>query len=216
MAQESTLRPPASQLFGRLSGLGVSVPVAVAVCGAFLWSAQESPLPGLRWATVFLFLAVEHDVRALRIPNWLTFGGLAVALALGWADGGLSGLGRAAAGAGLAIGVLFVPFVLRWIGAGDVKAVAALGALWRADPIIPVIFWMFTSGGVLSIALLVARGELGDLLRRWGRSLWITLSAARVTYFGPAPGSAAGSGIPFAVAIGLGASIYQIWGFPWS
>ena len=215
MIQESALLQPVSPRFAGLSRFGVSVGVGLAVCGLFLWSAAYSPLPATSWAAAFLLLAVESDVRTLRIPNWLTFGGLGAALLLAGTGGGAP-LARAAAGAGAALGVLFVPFALRWIGAGDVKASMVLGALWGGGGVIPVLFWAFLAGGGIAIGLLVTRGELIQMLQRWGRSLWITLSTRRVTYFGPAPGSAAGSGLPFAVAIGIGASIQQVWGFPWA
>jgi prepilin peptidase CpaA len=189
---------------------------AACVSASFLWSAQESPLPATVWAAAFLFLAIEHDVRSLRIPNWLTAGGLVAALALAGATRGAAGLGYALAGAGVALVALFVPFVLRWLGAGDVKAMMVLGAFWGHELVLPTLFWMFIAGGGLAIALLIARGEFRDLCVRWGRSVWITLSSGRLTFFAAAPGSAAGSGLPFAVAIGIGASIYQIWGFPWA
>jgi prepilin peptidase CpaA len=205
-----------SSAFAGASRYGVSAGVAASVCLGLLWTAQEAPLPAIGWAAAFLFLAVEHDVRSMRIPNWLTFGGLALALARAAWLGGLPGLGVAAAGAGAAFAVLILPFAMRWLGAGDVKAMMALGALWGHTLVLPTLFWMFVSGGVLAIAMVAARGELADLCVRWGRSLWITLSTRRVTYFGPAPGSIAGGGLPFAVAIGIGASLYQLWGFPWA
>jgi prepilin peptidase CpaA len=163
-----------------------------------------------------LFLAIESDVRALRIPNWLTFGGLAAALALAGLTRGSVGALQALAGASVALAVLFVPFVVRWLGAGDVKAMMVLGALWGREFVLPTLFWMFVAGGVLAVALVAARGEFRDLCLRWWRSLWVTLSTRRVTFFAPSPGSAAGSGLPFAVAMGIGASMHQIWGFPWT
>lgn len=181
----------------------------------FVWTASEAPLPATGWAAAFLFVAVEHDVRRMRIPNWLTFGGLAVALAVAGITAGGGGLLAALAGAGLALALTFVPFALRWLGAGDVKAMMVLGALWGPEPLVPTLFWIVLAGGALAIALLAARGELGDLARRWWRSLWITCSTRRITYFGPAPGSAAGGGLPFAVAIGIGAALYQLGGAPW-
>ena len=190
--------------------------IAATVSGGYLWSAQESPLPASMWAAAFLFLAVEHDVRSLRIPNWLTFGGLGLALALAAITRGVPGVTEALAGAGVALAVLFVPFLLRGLGAGDVKAMMVLGALWGRELVLPTLFWMFLAGGAIAIALIVARGELADLATRWGRSLWVSLSTRSFTFFAPAPGSAAGSGLPFAVAIGIGASLYQIWGFPWA
>lgn len=193
----------------------MSLAIAGSVTAGFLWSAQESPLPATAWAAAFLFLAIEQDVRRLRIPNWLTLGGLAAALALALATRGVPGLGHALAGAGFALVVLFVPFVVHWLGAGDVKAMMVLGALWGYELVLPTLFWVFLAGGALALALLVARGEVADLFVRWGRSAWITLSSGRPTFFAAKPGSAAGTGMPFAVAIGIGASIYQIWGFPW-
>jgi prepilin peptidase CpaA len=198
------------------SRFGVSVATAAAVAAGFLWSAQQAPLPATAWAAAFLFLAVEHDVRSLRIPNWLTFGGLAAALAGAAALRGAEGLVEALAGAGVALAVLFVPFLLRWLGPGDVKALMVLGALWGREHLLPALFWMFVSGGALAIGLVAARGELADLGTRWARSLWITLSTRRFTYFAPAPGSAASTGLPFAVAIGIGAAMHQLWGPPWN
>jgi prepilin peptidase CpaA len=182
----------------------------------FVWSSRETPLPATAWAAAFLFLAIERDVRSMRIPNWLTGGGLAAALALAGATRGMVGAGFALAGAVAALAVLFVPFALRWLGAGDVKAMMVLGAFWGHELVLPTLFWMFIAGGALALALVAARGELADLATRWGRSLWITLSTGRPTFFAPAPGSAAGGGLPFAVAIGIGASMYQLWGFPWA
>jgi len=193
----------------------VSAAVAVSICAGFLWSAQQRPLPATGWAAVFLFLAVEHDVRSLRIPNWLTFGGLAVALVWAGGSGGFGSVGVALAGAGTALAVLFVPFLFRWLGAGDVKAMMVLGALWGAENVAGTLIWILVAGGLLAVALVAARGEFADLCKRWGRSLWVTVSTQRITYFAPAPGTAAGGGLPFAVAIGIGASVQQIWGFPW-
>jgi len=198
-----------------ISKYGASLGIAASVVGGFVWTAREAPLPATAWAAAFLFLAAEHDVRSLRIPNWLTFGGLAVALGQAVGFGGVPGLLTALTGVAVAFAVLIVPFAMRWLGAGDVKAMMVFGALWGAE-VLPALFWMIVAGGLLAICLVAVRGELWDLCVRWGRSFWITLSTRRVTYFGPDPGSAASGGIPFAVAIGIGASLYQLWGFPWA
>lgn len=201
---------------GVIPRFGLSVAIAASVSAGFLWSAQESPLPATVWAAAFLFLAVEHDVRSLRIPNWLTGGGLATALILAGVTRGLPGIGEALLGAGVAFAVLFVPFLVRWLGAGDVKAMMVLAALWGRELVLPTLFWMLLAGGAIAIGMIVARGELLDLCTRWGRSLWVSLSTRRFVYFAPSANSAAGEGLPFAVAIGIGASLSQIWGFPWA
>ena len=194
--------------------LGLSCLAAALVTGGFLWTARQVPLPATPWAAAFLFLAVAYDCYALRIPNWLTLGGLLVALGLAASGGGWA-LGSALGGVGIALAVLFLPFHVRWIGAGDVKAVMVLGGFWGSDLILPVLFWIVVSGGVLGLGWITLRGELPNLLSRWVDSLRVTFLARQATYFPPAPGSVASGGLPFAVAIGLGACCYQLWGSAW-
>ncbi len=194
---------------------GVSHAVALLVSAALLASAQEAPLPALGGAAVFLMLAVEQDVRRMRIPNWLTLPALLGALGYAGFAGGLLGLGTALFGALTGFAILFVPFLLRWLGAGDVKAVMVLGALWGAPVLLPVLWWMVVAGGLLALAVLITRGGFLDLLARWRDSARITFATRSWTYFQPQAGSVAAGGVPFAVAIGLGAAAFQLWGTPW-
>jgi hypothetical protein len=90
-----------------------------------------------------------------------------------------------------------------------------LAALWGLDPLLPALWWMLTIGGLGAVLLLAAQGELGDLLRRWGRSLWLSLASRRLHYVSAAPDSSARSGLPFAVAMGLGCAAQALWGAPW-
>jgi prepilin peptidase CpaA len=199
----------------RASIPGASLCVALAVTACLLWTGIEAPLPALGWAAAFLLLAVEQDVRRLRIPNWLTFPSLVAALGYGAWLGGWSGFGMALCGAAAAFGVLFVPFAMRWLGAGDVKALMVLGALWGAKTVLPMLWWMLVVGGVLALAFLIFRGGLRDLLSRWLHSAKITFLTRKWTYYGPVADSTAAAGVPFAVAMGLGAAAHQIWGMPW-
>jgi len=186
--------------------------LAGAVLACLVWTARETPLPSFGWAAAFLALAIQQDASRLRIPNWLTLPALGLALSAATVGGGSAGLLFALAGAGLALGCTFLPFALRWMGAGDVKACMVLGALWGARNFLGVLWWMLLAGGALAIALLVARGGLGDLLRRWLDSARLTLASGRITYLAPAEGSPAREGVPFAVAMGLGACAFQMWG----
>jgi len=120
------------------------------------------------------------------------------------------------AGAGTALAVTFVPFALRWLGGGDVKASLVLGALWGSGDFLCAFWWMVIIGGVLAVMLVAAQGGLPDLLRRWLNSARITLASRRLTYFGAPAHAVARAGLPFAVCMGLGAAAYQLWGTPWS
>jgi len=197
-------------------GLRVALTVAGLVGLGLLWSGSERPLPALGWAAAFLFLVVEEDVRRLRIPNLLTLTGLLLALVYVTWLGGITGLVQAVGGALCVFALFFVPFAMRWMGAGDVKAVMVLGALWGATVAIGLVFWALVLGGALAIAIILLRGGLPDLLRRWSQTLGLFIATRRLRYFAPHPGAAAAGGLPFGVAIALGVAAYQLWGVPWT
>ena len=118
---------------------------------------------------------------------------------------------------GLALALFFLPFAFRWLGAGDVKAMMVFGALFGAERIVGMAWWMVVVGGILAIGLVAAQpGGLRDLAVRWSKSAWYSLRLRKIVYLAPAPGSAAGAGLPYAVAMGLGASAFQLWGLPWA
>lgn len=110
-------------------------------------------------------IACVTDVRHRRIPNVLTFGAAALALAFHTMVSGLPGLVSAALGwiVGLA---LFLPFfLLRGMGGGDVKLLAALGAwLGPADAFYLAIYASI-AGGVLALVVALARGYLATAMR---------------------------------------------------
>jgi prepilin peptidase CpaA len=200
---------------GSISSYAPPMAIAGGVVACLIWTAREVPLPSIGWAATFLFLAIHQDVSHLRIPNWLTLPGLALALGVAAVAGGSAGLTAALAGAGTALACTFLPFVMRWLGAGDVKACMVLGALWGAENFLGALFWMLLAGGALALVLLLAQGGLIDLFQRWYASVRLTLTSGRINYIAPAEGSTARSGVPFAVAMGLGACAIQLWGTSW-
>lgn len=189
-----------------------SLLVAAIVGAAVVVTGRGEPLPALVAVTAFLVVAVEGDVRRMRIPNWLTFPALAAALLFGTWNAGLQGLLSALAGSGIALAVLVLPFAMRWLGGGDVKAVMALGAVFGPAAILGLLWWMVVVGGVLALLFLAARRGLGEMLRRWILSLKLSLLTRQLMYVGPEPGSASSEGLPFAISIGLGVAAYQQWG----
>ena len=107
-------------------------------------------------------------------------------------------------------------FALGVIGAGDAKGVAVLGALFGLSALPGVLWWTVLAAGTLGIALILARGEAINFARRW----WLMATAFLVTrklfYIAPSRESAAATGLPFAVAMGLGTAASGVWGVPWS
>jgi prepilin peptidase CpaA len=194
--------------------MALSVSALVTTC--FVWSAAETPLPCTIGAAAFLAVASFTDVRWMKIPNMLTLPALFLAFAYGFAEGGGLGLVQAFKGAGLAILLFGAGFACGWMGAGDVKAAMVLGAIWGPSNFAHAAWWMILVGGVLAIAILVAHPRaLFDLVKRWSRSLWYSIQLGRPTYLPPHANSEA-KGLPFAVAMGLGAACVQVWGSPWA
>jgi prepilin peptidase CpaA len=111
-------------------------------------------------ALVAASVAAAIDVRSRRIPNWLTFGTLLVGVLLNVGLHGFGGLLTAISGAALGL-VLLLPFyVMRVMGAGDVKLLTAVGALLGAQALVSVAVYAALVGGAMSLAILTARGQL--------------------------------------------------------
>lgn len=201
----------------------LATPIAVVVALLALFAAQgERPLPAAGAVAIFLLLAVERDVRENRIPNWLTFPCFALVLAHAGVLQGLPGLWASVLGAGLGLGLLMAPYASGALGAGDVKAAMVLGGLWGAGVALSLIAWSLILGGVLGFTWLAVHGALGDVARRWYKTiattLWASATARRwiSLHFPPAAGSPAAGGLPFAVALGLAVALHQLFGPPWS
>jgi len=103
-------------------------------------------------------VACVVDLRTRRIPNALTLGAAAGALVFHAASGGWAGLGRAAAG-GAVGGALFLPFfLLRGLGGGDVKLLAALGAWFGPAGAVTLALWSMIAGGPMALVVAAWRG----------------------------------------------------------
>ena len=127
----------------------------------------------------------------------------------------LPGFAAALAGAGTALAVGFTLFALGIIGAGDAKGLPVLGALFGTPALPGLLWWMAIVAGTLGVALIIARGEGLEFLRRWWLMARGFLATRTLAYLAPARESAAGSGLPFAIPMGLGTAAHQLWGTPW-
>jgi prepilin peptidase CpaA len=104
------------------------------------------------------------DLRSRRIPNWLV--GATIALSLIWhtAVGGLAGLWMSALGLLIGIAVLFPLFLLRGMGAGDVKFFGALGAAVTYRHVFTVLMISaLIAGGMALFRVVLARALVATL-----------------------------------------------------
>ena len=123
---------------------------------------------------VALLLAVAAailDLRQHRIPNWLTYPGIVLGVALRAAALGWKGLGTGLAGGLLAGGIMFLFFMVRAMGAGDVKIMAAIGSLVGPRHAVDVLLATAICGGVLAIAYALYRRRMISTLKNVGSVL---------------------------------------------
>jgi prepilin peptidase CpaA len=109
------------------------------------------------------------DLWSRRIPNWVTFGTLLGGIALNAWLHGVDGALIALSGAGLGLAMLLPFYAMRALGAGDVKLLAAVGALIGPQALVSVAVYGALVGGAISVVILLRRRllshTLGDMLR---------------------------------------------------
>lgn len=126
---------------------------------------------GFDIALVVLLFAVligsaTTDVISRKVPHWITLPGIAFGLALSYAARDWPGLSSSLLGLGIATAVFGVAYLSGGVGGGDLKLVAAIGAMKGASFIVPAIFWSSLVGMIMGVSILVWRGRLGFGLKR--------------------------------------------------
>jgi len=162
---------------------------------------------------LFLLLgtAIASDLRWRTIPNWLTGPAILVGLGLHTFMNQLTGFVFSLEGAALGLGLFIILYVCGWMGAGDVKLLAAVGSFLGPAQTVSAAMVIALAGGL--VALVVLGFHQG--WRRTGLWLWsyvqaivLTRSVQRST-----PEQGAAPKVPYAIAIGLG-TIGSYWWYP--
>jgi len=171
---------------------------------------------------MLLLLAAKQDVNSHRISNKLVLIGVFIGLVLnGLLPEGLGfnsqvpgALGWLAALKGLAVAMaVFLPlYLLRAMGAGDVKLMGMVGTFIGPNDVL---------GAVL--ATLVAGGVMALLVTMWSKQLGAMLQNVKLIFYGSAVKLSIGQAplmndlpvsvrkLPYALAITLGTFTYLIW-----
>jgi prepilin peptidase CpaA len=131
---------------------------------------------------VLLLAAAVYDVRYRKIPNWLTVGGVIVAVVMNTLIGPpLAGLGFTLRGLAVAFTIYMVLYVLRAMGAGDVKLMAAVGAMVGWQRWLGIFFLSAIIGGVMAMILILARKRVKSTF--WNLGFILTeLKSGRPAY----------------------------------
>lgn len=169
-------------------------------------------LPALSQALLVLFVttAALIDLRERRIPNWLSLGGLVLAFGLNLVLHQLSGLWQSLVGLVLAFLIYFALYWLRAMGAGDVKMMAAVGAI--VGPWNWMVIFLLSSliGGLLAVVVVLWRRRFRRTVSNVGYLIyeWIHL---RPPYLRRQELDVSkGFGLPHALSVALGSFAFLI------
>lgn len=157
-----------------------------------------------------LVVAAVSDCRTGKVRNALTYSavaaGFAWALIGGWLIGGLSIAVLEATASMAAFGAALLGFAVIYamggLGGGDVKLMAAVGAIsgdWRV--VLATTVYAFVVGAVMALGLMVGRGVIRQTARRVLVAAVLSASRAKVEL---EDGEPTAGHVPFAVAIAIG------------
>ncbi len=159
-------------------------------------------------------IAACIDVRQHRIPNWVTYPGIAMGILLRWSWLGWRGLGSALAGCLIAGGVMFVFYLVRAMGAGDVKLLGAIGSLVGPRHAIAVLIATAICGGVLAIVYAIYKRRIGATLSNVGSVLQFHAASGMQTHPELNLDNPSALRMPYGLAIAAG-TLYGFLGTWW-
>lgn len=157
-----------------------------------------------------LLAAMWHDTAKRRIPNTLLLWGSLTALGLSLSPHGI-GWGSALTGGMVGFLGFLIFYLLRAVGAGDVKLAGATGLFVGHPDMLWVNLLILLAGGVLSLIWALFTGQLNATLQNLQSGLtqiWLNRQHGRVGETRAFP--VGRTRMPYAIAIGLGTAWHVV------
>jgi prepilin peptidase CpaA len=146
-----------------------------------------------------------RDLKTRRIPNFLTFGIALSGLAFQSVWFGWNGLSEGALGLLLGFSLLFIPYLFGGLGAGDVKALAAMGAWLGPVLVMSLFFYMTICGVLIALGMLCWKGKLRRTLSQFKDTTinWVLCRLHGLKHVSAAIGPTEGENIPYVTALAV-------------
>ncbi len=107
---------------------------------------------------LLLVISLTADLITHKIYNCVTFPAVAVGLLVNILNHGVSGLTSSMLGFAIGFCVFAIVFAFGGVGGGDVKLMAAVGAIGGYPFILNACFYGILTGGIMAIAVMVWKG----------------------------------------------------------
>ena len=119
-----------------------------------------------------LIVSAYTDFARGKIYNWCTLPAIVVGLAGNYLAGGWDGLVFSSLGIAVGAGLFLLPYWFGLMGAGDVKLMAAVGALGCFNFALHSAFLSAVVGAIFAVAILIWKGKLGPGLKNFGGAVF--------------------------------------------
>ena len=124
-------------------------------------SLPPPPAPAIRiLLSLIVIPAAVVDIKTRRIPNWLSLSGIVLGIALNAFLFETEGLWFSLKGLGLAFAVYFVLYLIHAMGAGDVKLMAAVGAVAGPGYWLLILILTSVTGALAGLLVVATKGRL--------------------------------------------------------
>lgn len=186
----------------------------IAVSVSFYFLAIHRDDLSIVAASIYFTLSCITDTFKSKIPNILNFSLIVAGVTINSVTLGAQGALSSLCGLGLGIGLLLLPYLMGGMGAGDVKALGALGALIGPSALLHVFVYMGLLGGGFALLHHVYRSDLKATLREGWHSVCASALTRKAEYLLPNSSARPKEALrfPYSSAIALGYYCYVYWG----
>lgn len=106
---------------------------------------------------LLLLLALISDIKTCKIKNFITYGFMIAGLAINYKEKGIEGFVLSLQGIILPVVCLLILYIIKVIGAGDIKLFSAVGAVAGGGFVLYAIVFSFICGGFIASGIILAR-----------------------------------------------------------
>ncbi|PYV17389.1 MAG: hypothetical protein DMG07_05940 [Acidobacteria bacterium] len=153
-----------------------------------------------------------YDLRWRRIPNWLVIATVGFSIVWHVATGGLAGLGKSLAGLLVGTAVFLPLFLIRGMGAGDVKLCGALGAAVRYPQVFTLLIISVAITGLMALCWILWEWSVKETLA----NIVDILDRFLHGRFSPHPvlntGNKSAAAVPFGVSVAIATWVFVLIG----
>ena len=156
-----------------------------------------------------LFVCLITDIKSRRILNIVTLPAIVIGFGYFVFTKGFDGFLYSGKGFLVGLGLLLIPYLLGGMGAGDVKLMAAIGALMGASFVFYSFIYTALIGGVIAILLIIKTNGFKNTLKSFLFN--IVLFRSNLGSMLLAKDKKSSISFPYGVAITLGTFCTLLW-----